>query len=591
MTFDIPRSLGPMTRLYLPVRVVILTLVIFCDVAMESTITHCVYFEGRRFLLLPLISETPSLADLCIALPFSLPFTHGSTGRTLRHILPPYCTYSLLTLIHYTFHPFHTVMSNHLPTGTSSMVPEPTVVLNPHPSSIPSRLFKDPRREESEVVTAQALMAQFGKEVKFLRLGFRVWPDGTFGCDNTAVVSCHGDESKGFEYSFHVSGAARIYYSRADKDTPSEHALTFAMRMNDVLGNEDEEITKVASYTAGSLGKPLKKGQESPHTRNAAIKLATLLKSYYEAAMSQSTEQAKRWNFRGTDNRIDNIDPTFHPLTQAPGDTSTPSLILPVKLYSTMDRRDFDPFLNQVNESDPTFSTFPIRWTSGTDSLTLLDRDKDAASKTKASKAGRRRRLDKERYAARAADTANWRFNNKTSFGGSADSAPGTATSRQKRGPAESESAPCKLAKTGLTSGVESNGSHSVLDSHLLAAPSAYPGHSVSNTGRVPPTYQADQATNSGPFAYQTPGSTYGTGQFNYEANSYEAGSWSNQISNDVWEPVPPNATMMPQVVSRADLAGYDQFAPGLSSNPARWNLTDFESTDEQQDVPRWPHQ
>jgi hypothetical protein len=581
-----------MTRLYLPVLLVILTLVIFCDVAMESTITHCVYLKGRHFLLLPLIHETSSMTDLCIALPFLRPFTHGSTGRTLRHILPPYSTYSSLTLIHYTFHTFRAIMStNYLPAGTNDMTSEPTVVLNPHPSFIASRMFQAPGRRDSEVAAAQALMAQFGKEVESLRLGFKVWPDGTFGDNNTAVVSCHGDKTKGFKYSFHVSAAAKINYSQPDKDTPSEHALTFAMRMSDVLRDKDEEITKAASYTADSLGKPLKKGQESPHTRNAAIKIATLLKSYYEAAMSQSTEQAKRWNFRGTDNRIDNIDPTFHPLTQAPGDTSTPSLIHQVKLYSTMDRRDFDPFLNQVDESDPTFSTFPIRWTSGTNSLTLLDGDKDATSKTKASKAARRRRLDKERYTARAADKANWRFKDKTSFRGSADSALATGTSSRKRPPAEPESAPCKLAKTGLTSGKESNGSHPVLDSHLLAASFAYPGHSGSNTGRVPPSYHAYQATSSGPFAYQTPGSTYGTGQFNYEANSYEAGSLSNQISNDVWEPVPPNATMMPQAVCHADSTGYDQFAPGLPLTPAPWNVTDSHAADEQQDNLPWPHQ
>jgi hypothetical protein len=93
-----------MTRLCLPVLVVILILEIFCDVAMESTITDCVYFKGRHFLLLPLIYETSSLTDLCIALPFLRPFTHGSTGRTLRHTSPPYSTYSLPILIHYPLH-------------------------------------------------------------------------------------------------------------------------------------------------------------------------------------------------------------------------------------------------------------------------------------------------------------------------------------------------------------------------------------------------------------------------------------------------------------------------------------------------------
>jgi len=180
------------------------------------------------------------------------------------------------------------------------------VLPSPHPSSVPSSMFRV-RRRPSELAAAISRTAKIREDAATLRFELKLRSDGTFGSDNVALVSCHGDTSKGFRYKFHVSGAADTSSSQPDKDTPNEDALTFAATMNDVFRDNEEELTKAAQYTVNTLGKPLKKGEKSPHARNAAVSIAALLESYYVAA-ADIVGQNRKWKFRGTENEICNVE-------------------------------------------------------------------------------------------------------------------------------------------------------------------------------------------------------------------------------------------------------------------------------------------
>ena len=160
-----------------------------------------------------------------------------------------------------------------------------------------------------ELAAAQARAAKVLEDVASLPLGFKIWPLGAFrefrveksksteNIGNTAIVSCHGDRSSGFNYSFHVSGAT--HFSQPGKETGN--VLTFATLMCKVFDQKCDHITKAAQYAGNTLDRPLRKGEITPHERNAAIKVATLLEEYHHLVSQRPTnpEPADVWTFFG----------------------------------------------------------------------------------------------------------------------------------------------------------------------------------------------------------------------------------------------------------------------------------------------------
>jgi len=524
-------------------------------------------------------------------------------------------------------------MSTKLPsTENSSPTADTTVSLagvvpqNPQESFLPSSMYQARRRTPSEVSAAQTLATQVRKDASALSLELEILSDGAFATGNTAVLSCHRHlpQGFGFDYKFQVSGATMFWQSQPDKDTPSDHVLLFATGMIDILRNNEKEIMKAASYTAETLGKPLKKGEKSPHARKAARSIVTLLQNYYEAATSKSTEQAGKWKLRATENATGSHETEPTQTNHAPGDPSAPSLMSPVVLHTPLIRREFDAFHSRYQTLVGTpFSTFPVRWSGPTTTpIELVIVDRHAAARNMHREA-KRKALGREQDAGTAG---------RGTTGGSSNESrvQGPVTQDRSAECGSQEDNPVKRSKRVLRDPSLAEQSTAQAQRHVFTPPASSPAfgaahgqfwdppdqyishpdipHDPDRNPWVPLTRhrstinQNTYQESSAPWT-EVSASLCGSARADLPVQQMADEADFPDLSNVPLDPLgqetldsitallPRHAYTGPRTVSQREEAGYGLSASHPLTIPTAWDRTEYRSADESQENQIWPQQ
>jgi hypothetical protein len=242
-------------------------------------------------------------------------------------------------------------------------------------------------RTPAQYAAAQAHAAQVIQDARSLDLGFRIWPPGRFANFNTvktqksrnnenneniALVSCHGNDSVGYNFSLHVSGATQ--FSEPGKETGN--VLTFARELVKILQDKSEDIEKGARYAAKTLDGSLTQRERYPSDRQAAVKIATLLEGYYSDP-TQSKGPADTWSFYGTEkNVLDLVTTSSSQPSQLPPNWPSTLSATPIDLHGTKSFRDREVFVERMlstSDGPVKVMPFPVRWTGGSKPFTLME--------------------------------------------------------------------------------------------------------------------------------------------------------------------------------------------------------------------------
>jgi hypothetical protein len=189
-----------------------------------------------------------------------------------------YCHQTLLLLFYLflTVHPTNTPKHQFKPiimSSTNSFAPG--ILSHPAQSSTTTSQLAVPRTL-AEYEAAKAYAVRVFHDAASLPLGFRIWQPGAFAKlstaktqrsgngennENIAIVSCHGNDSVGYNFSFHVSGA--MQFSEPGKETGN--VLTFAKECIKILRDKSGDVEIGARYAARTLDRQLGQRERNPH--------------------------------------------------------------------------------------------------------------------------------------------------------------------------------------------------------------------------------------------------------------------------------------------------------------------------------------
>jgi hypothetical protein len=486
-------------------------------------------------------------------------------------------------------------------------------------------------RTLAEYEAAKAHAVRVFHNAASLPLGFQIWQPGAFAKlstaktqksvnyennENIAIVSCHGNEVDGYNFSFHVSGAT--HFSQPGKETGN--VLTFAKELVKILQDKSEGIEIGARYAARTLDRPLGQRERNPHDRQAAVKVADLLGWYYNDSRKYSGP-ADEWTFYGTEKDVgDLVSKSMSQSIQLQPNLPRSPSATKIDLHPLSSLRDRDIFVGKMRSTSKDLSAkvmpFPVGWTVGSKSFTLMPGPTGGVGLSEEETQGiALKQVLGQDYRQSSTAMLSSGFTGRTIPSTTDGNRGSRRNSRSRprmlsgRKPAEASTGRSQLPihnpTTSAPLSINHNGQSalppfefegfnqlpSVSDPQFHAPQSAYRSHSGQNSGNISPAYHYNS---SGPSAAASPGLTYVSGELDFGAQNGEIedqdllGMLSLEEQAIVESMFGAGSTAMSW--NNSDLNGF-QSAPGLPFSPAQGDLYDPAAADVSQDNSTWQYQ